>query len=102
LSGLFHNFDFGGTLDLAGVNKAFYCDCWRGVMTVIEKLKLEADLLTEPLAQEVLGFLLSVRGGYGAGRASELFEHTAGAWKGEPELRQFHVTLVQRISDGTP
>jgi len=66
-------------------------------MTVIEKLKLEADLLTEPLAQEVLDFLLFVRGGYGAGRASELFEHTA-AWKGEPLERAPQGEPEQRLN----
>ena len=67
-------------------------------MTVIEKLKLEADLLKEPLAQEVLDFLLFVRGRYGAGRASELFEHTAGAWKGEPLERAPQGEPEQRLN----
>ncbi len=67
-------------------------------MTVIEILKLEADLLTEPLAQEVLDFLLFVRGRYGAGRVPELFEHTAGAWKGEPLERAPQGEPEQRLN----
>ena len=67
-------------------------------MTVIEKLKVEADLLTEPLAQEVLDFLLFVRGRYGEGRASELIEHTAGAWKGEPLERAPQGEAEQRLN----
>ena len=67
-------------------------------MTVIEKLKLEADLLTEPLAQEVLDFLLFVRGRYGTGRVPELFEHTAGAWKGEPLERAPQGEPEQRLN----
>lgn len=55
-------------------------------MTAIEQLKQEADRLPEPLAQEVLDFLLFVRqrretrAGWSAG----LFERTAGQWQGEP------------------
>ncbi len=67
-------------------------------MTVIEKLKLEADLLTEPLAQEVLDFSLFVRGRCGAGRPSGLFEHTAGAWKGEPLERAPQGEPEQRLN----
>jgi len=52
-------------------------------MTVIEQLKHEAELLTEPLAQEVLDFLLFVRRRHDQW-PSMLFEQTAGAWKGEP------------------
>ena len=67
-------------------------------VTVIEKLRHEAELLTESLAQEVLDFLLFVRGRYGAGRASELFEHTAGAWKGEPLERAPQGEAEQRLN----
>ena len=52
-------------------------------MTVIEQLKQEAEFLTEPLAQEVLDFLLFVRTRRGTGLPPGVFEHTAGGWKGE-------------------
>ena len=53
-------------------------------MTVIEQLKQEAEFLTEPLAQEVLDFLLFVRTRRGTEWPPGVFEHTAGGWKGEP------------------
>lgn len=53
-------------------------------MTVIEQLKHEAELLPEPLAQEVLDFLLFVRRRHAAEWPPTFFKHTAGAWKGEP------------------
>ena len=53
-------------------------------MTVIEQLKHEVELLTEPLAQEVLDFLLFIRRRHPTGWPPGFFEHTAGAWKGEP------------------
>ncbi len=53
-------------------------------MTVIEQLKHEAELLPEPLAQEVLDFLLFVRTRRAKAWPPAFFEHTAGAWKGEP------------------
>lgn len=67
-------------------------------VTVIEKLKHEAELLSEPLAQEVLDFLLFVRGRYEEGRMPELFEHTAGAWKGEPLERAPQGEAEQRLN----
>ena len=62
-------------------------------MTVIEQLKHEAELLPEPLAQEVLDFLLFVRRRHATGWVPAFFEHTAGAWKGEP---------LERSSQGEP
>ncbi len=53
-------------------------------MTAIEQLKQEAEHLSEPLAQEVLDFLLFVRKKHGAEWSSGLFERTVGAWQGEP------------------
>jgi hypothetical protein len=67
-------------------------------MTVIEKLKHEAEFLSEPLAQEVLDFLLFVRGRHQAERESELFYHTAGAWKGEPLERAPQGEAEQRLT----
>ena len=62
-------------------------------MTVIDQIKLEAELLSEPLAQEVLDFLLFVRSRHSAGWNPSLFERTAGAWQGEP---------LERASQGEP
>lgn len=55
-------------------------------MTVIEQLKHEAEQLSEPLAQEVLDFLLFVRRRHRHSTewSPGLYERTAGAWKGEP------------------
>ncbi len=56
-------------------------------MTVIEKLKQEAEHLTEPLAQEVLDFLLFVRQKQQRELPSSVVERTVGAWQGEPLVR---------------
>ncbi len=53
-------------------------------MTVIEQLKQEAENLSEPLAQEVLDFLLFLRTRRAKAWPPAFFEHTAGAWQGEP------------------
>lgn len=66
-------------------------------MTAIEQLKHEAELLSEPLAQEVLDFLLFVRGRQGAEWPPQLFERTAGAWKGEPLERADQGEPEQRL-----
>lgn len=66
-------------------------------MTVIEQLKYEAELLTEPLAQEVLDFLLFVRKRHTEGWSADFFEHTAGAWKGEPLERSPQGEPEQRL-----
>ena len=52
-------------------------------MSAVEQLKQEAEQLSEPLAQEVLDFLLFVRERRGIW-PSGLYERTAGTWKGEP------------------
>lgn len=52
-------------------------------MTTVEELKREADRLSEPLAREVLDFLLFVREHEGSGWPPGLFRRTAGAWQGE-------------------
>jgi len=66
-------------------------------MTVIEQLKHEAELLTEPLAQEVLDFLLFVRRRRAAGWPPGFFEETAGAWQGEPLERSPQGEQEQRL-----
>ena len=66
-------------------------------MTAIEQLKQEAERLSEPLAQEVLDFLLFVREKHGTGWPPELFERTAGAWKGEPLERAPQSEPEQRL-----
>ena len=66
-------------------------------MTVIEQLKHEAELLTEPLAQEVLDFLLFVRMRRAAGWPVGFFEETAGAWQGEPLERSPQGEQEQRL-----
>jgi hypothetical protein len=66
-------------------------------MSVIEQIKHEAELLSEPLAQEVLDFLLFVRSKHGTGWPPELFERTAGAWKGEPLERAHQGEPEQRL-----
>ena len=48
-------------------------------MTVIEQLKHKAELMTEPLAQEVLDFLFFVRRRRAGGWPPGFFEETAGA-----------------------
>lgn len=65
-------------------------------MTAIEQLKQEAELLSEPLAQEVLDFLF-VRGRRRTGWSSGLFERTVGAWKGEPLERAHQGEPEQRL-----
>jgi len=67
------------------------------IMTVIEQLKHEAELLTEPLAQEVLDFLLFVRTRRAAGWPVGFFEETAGAWQGEPLERSPQGEQEQRL-----
>jgi hypothetical protein len=66
-------------------------------MTAIEQLKQEAGLLSEPLAQEVLDFLLFVRERHGTGWPPGLFKRTAGAWKGEPLERAPQGEPEQRL-----
>ena len=66
-------------------------------MTAIERLKQEAELLSEPLAQEVLDFLLFVRERHGTGWPAGLFKRTAGAWKGEPLERAPQGEPEQRL-----
>lgn len=66
-------------------------------MTVIEQIKHEAELLSEPLAQEVLDFLLFVRSRHSTGWSPGLFERTAGAWKGEPLERAPQGEPEQRL-----
>ena len=62
-------------------------------MTAVEQLKHEAGLLAEPVAQEVLDFLLFVRQRHLMGWSPGLFERTAGAWQGE---------LLERAPQGQP
>jgi hypothetical protein len=66
-------------------------------MTIIEQIKHEAELLSEPLAQEVLDFLLFVRSKHGTGWPPGLFERTAGTWKGEPLERVPQNAPEQRL-----
>jgi hypothetical protein len=66
-------------------------------MTAVEQLKQEAERLTEPLAQEVLDFLLFVRERHGTGWTPGLFDRTAGAWKGEPLERAPQGEPEQRL-----
>lgn len=66
-------------------------------MTVIEQLKHEAELLSEPLAQEVLDFLLFVRKRHSTAWSPGLFERTAGAWQGEPLERAPQGEPEQRV-----
>jgi hypothetical protein len=66
-------------------------------MTTIEQLKQEVELLSEPLAQEVLDFLLFVRERHGIGWPPGLFQRTAGAWKGEPLERRPQGEPEQRL-----
>ncbi|MGH8549603.1 MAG: hypothetical protein ACRERU_13585 [Methylococcales bacterium] len=53
-------------------------------MNTIEQLKREAEQLSEPLAREVLDFLIFVRARHGSGWPPGLYERTAGLWMGEP------------------
>lgn len=66
-------------------------------MTAIEQLKHEAELLPEPLAQEVLDFLRFVRQRHGTGWPPGLYERTAGAWQGEPLERAPQGEPEQRL-----
>ncbi|MFZ2449300.1 MAG: hypothetical protein WAW36_02125 [Methylovulum miyakonense] len=66
-------------------------------MTVIEQLKQEAGQLSEPLAQEVLDFLLFVRSRHATGWSMGFFERTAGAWQGEPLERAPQGEAEQRL-----
>ena len=66
-------------------------------MTVIEQLNHEAELLPESLAQEVLDFLLFVRTRRAKAWLPAFFEHTAGAWKGEPLERSPQGEQDQRL-----
>jgi hypothetical protein len=67
------------------------------VMTVIEQLKKEADQLSEPLAQEVLDFLLFVRQKQRPVIVPGVIERTAGAWQGEPQVRASQGDAEQRL-----
>ena len=68
------------------------------IMTVIEQLKHEAELLPEPLAQEVLDFLLFVRRRHvTVWPPPAFFDHTLGAWKGEPLERSPQGEQEQRL-----
>jgi hypothetical protein len=66
-------------------------------MTAIEQLKQKVERLSEPLAQEVLDFLLFVRERHGTEWPPGLFERTAGAWKGEPLERTPQGEPEQRL-----
>jgi hypothetical protein len=57
-------------------------------MNTREQLKLEVDQLPDLLAQEVLDFLLFVRKRHNSAWPQGLFEKTAGAWQGEPLVRE--------------
>ncbi|MGZ8217315.1 hypothetical protein [Methylomagnum sp.] len=66
-------------------------------MTIVEQLKHEAELLPEPLAHEVLDFLMFVRERHKAQWKPGLFERTAGAWQGEPLERAPQGEPEQRL-----
>lgn len=66
-------------------------------MTAIEQLRQEVEKLSEPLAQEVLDFVLFVREKHGTGWPPGFFNRTAGAWKGEPLERSPQGEPEQRM-----
>ena len=69
----------------------------RKIVTIIEQLKQEAESLSEPLAQEVLDFLLFVRMRHNTGWPPGFYERTVGAWKGETLERSPQGELEQRL-----
>ncbi len=66
-------------------------------MTVIDQLKHEANQLSEPLAQEVLDFLLFVRQKHRRTMSPSVVENTMGAWQGESLIRAPQGQAEQRL-----
>lgn len=62
-------------------------------MTAMEQLKEEIKRLPEPMAREVLDFLLFLRQKERNSGVTDIYARTAGAWKGE---------LLERAPQGIP
>jgi hypothetical protein len=66
-------------------------------MTAIEQLRIEAEQLSEPLAQEVLDFLFIARQKQRRVIEPGLVARTVGAWQGEPLVRAPQGEAEQRL-----